>query len=264
MPKVDCSQKSIPCQVRLIAHRGFRTSYPENSLQACQAVCAMPDSSVYGIELDVQVSRDGIPFLYHDRYLGKEKRQRMDLFRMKSSQIRPMSQTRESGTTPPPTLEEILVQVDHRKTLFLELKDYGVDVDHYCRCLLPVLEDYHPDYDVVLHSFSAPLMTALLAQTAHLRVRYGFLFLRCKQVDALPREVFRRLDYLHPWFMLPFWNSRTLCKYAKPLNLWTLNSRRLLERLSHNACGHLLHGVMSDLPHLLAAPLETKPLPTAT
>lgn len=51
-----------------IAHRGACDETPENTLTAFYRALAYP---VDGIELDVQLSADGVPVLFHDRILRK-------------------------------------------------------------------------------------------------------------------------------------------------------------------------------------------------
>lgn len=47
----------------LVAHRGYRLHYPENTLIAVEA--ALRAGARY-VEVDIQLSRDGIPVLFHD------------------------------------------------------------------------------------------------------------------------------------------------------------------------------------------------------
>ncbi|MDZ7662153.1 glycerophosphodiester phosphodiesterase family protein [Thiohalophilus sp.] len=52
----------------LVAHRGYPYRYPENSLAGVQAALAV---GARYVEVDVQLSRDGIPLLFHDRDLRR-------------------------------------------------------------------------------------------------------------------------------------------------------------------------------------------------
>ena len=51
-----------------IAHRGWRQHYPENTLIAFQQALA---AGALNIELDVQLSADGVPFVFHDANLDR-------------------------------------------------------------------------------------------------------------------------------------------------------------------------------------------------
>jgi glycerophosphoryl diester phosphodiesterase len=54
--------------MKIVAHRGFSSAFPENSIPAfAAAVAAGADE----IELDVRVSADGIPFVCHDATLNR-------------------------------------------------------------------------------------------------------------------------------------------------------------------------------------------------
>ncbi|HEX8875057.1 MAG TPA: glycerophosphodiester phosphodiesterase [Nitrosospira sp.] len=50
----------------IIAHRGYHTAVPENTLAAFEAAVTV---GVNGIETDVRISRDGLPILIHDRVM---------------------------------------------------------------------------------------------------------------------------------------------------------------------------------------------------
>lgn len=52
----------------LVAHRGYPRYYPENSLAGIQAAVA---SGARYVEVDAQLSRDGVPVLFHDRDLQR-------------------------------------------------------------------------------------------------------------------------------------------------------------------------------------------------
>ncbi|MFP4610738.1 MAG: glycerophosphodiester phosphodiesterase family protein [Thiohalophilus sp.] len=52
----------------LVAHRGYPYRYPENSLAGVQAALA---AGARYVEVDVQLSRDGLPLLFHDRDLRR-------------------------------------------------------------------------------------------------------------------------------------------------------------------------------------------------
>jgi len=52
----------------LIAHRGYAARYPENTLPALEAAVA---AGARFVEVDVQLSADGVPVLFHDRGLKR-------------------------------------------------------------------------------------------------------------------------------------------------------------------------------------------------
>lgn len=54
--------------LKLVAHRGYALRYPENTLAS---VAAALTAGARWVEIDVQLSRDRVPFLMHDRTLGR-------------------------------------------------------------------------------------------------------------------------------------------------------------------------------------------------
>lgn len=55
--------------VKNIAHRGFSGKYPENTLLAFKMACETPGCD--GIELDVQLTKDGEPVIIHDEKIDR-------------------------------------------------------------------------------------------------------------------------------------------------------------------------------------------------
>jgi glycerophosphoryl diester phosphodiesterase len=63
----NCRKKSDSDPV-VLAHRGWSDRYPENTAIAFSRALTLP---IDGIELDVQMTRDHVPVVYHDRTLHK-------------------------------------------------------------------------------------------------------------------------------------------------------------------------------------------------
>ncbi len=57
-----------PMPLPLVAHRGYALRYPENTRSAIRA--ALRAGALF-VEVDVQLSSDGVPFLFHDRNLTR-------------------------------------------------------------------------------------------------------------------------------------------------------------------------------------------------
>ena len=60
---------ALPRPFHVIAHRGASADAPENTLPAFERALAL---GVVEVELDVQLARDGVPVLFHDRTLDKK------------------------------------------------------------------------------------------------------------------------------------------------------------------------------------------------
>ena len=62
-------EKNKAAGVNIWAHRGCSYQYPENTLAAFQAACELP--GLTGIELDIQLSRDGEMVVFHDETVDR-------------------------------------------------------------------------------------------------------------------------------------------------------------------------------------------------
>jgi len=105
--------------VKGLAHRGYPARYPENTLSSFRAAC---DLNYQYVELDVHLSKDGVPVVIHDPTVdrttdGKGKVKDMTLAELKRLRI--------AGTEQIPTLEEALQLLKGRTTVDIELKQFG-------------------------------------------------------------------------------------------------------------------------------------------
>ena len=121
--------------VRYYAHRGLHNGadIPENTLPAFKKAV----EAGYGIELDVQLSKDGIPVVFHDhtllRVCGKEGFVE-DYTAAELASLAPLGLTDVGGV---PTLKEVLALVDGKVPLIVEIK---ADAKHYPEIVKKALE----------------------------------------------------------------------------------------------------------------------------
>ena len=98
-----------------IAHLGASAEAPENTLAAFRRALAL---GVDGIELDVQVSHDGVPVVFHDATLVRLTGRRGRLAQFTARELRPM----RVGGEPIPTLAAVLALTRDRVIVQMEIK----------------------------------------------------------------------------------------------------------------------------------------------
>jgi len=135
-----------------IAHRGASVEAPENTLAAFGRALAL---DVDGIELDVRLTRDGIPVVFHDATLTRLTGRRARLSRLTLADLRAVRVRGE----PIPTLEEVLRQVRDRALVQIEIKE-GVPVGPIVR----VVEKVPAGRGVILASFAGATVAAARAE----------------------------------------------------------------------------------------------------
>lgn len=105
---------------RPLAHRGYHdrtTGVIENSLAAARAAIA----AGYGIECDVQLSKDGKAFVFHDYALKRLTGAAGVIGGLNAAEIAKL--TLSGSTEKIPTLEDFLACVNGQVPLLIELKD---------------------------------------------------------------------------------------------------------------------------------------------
>jgi glycerophosphoryl diester phosphodiesterase len=115
----------------VIAHRGYRTQYPENTLAAFQAAI---DAGADMIELDVLLSKDRKMVVIHDAALdcttnGRGMVSDYTLSELKALDAGSWFDPRFKGERLP-TLEEVLDRVDGRVPLNIEIKKSAYEPHH--------------------------------------------------------------------------------------------------------------------------------------
>ena len=129
--------KSLLCDY---AHRGLHgDGVPENSLAAFEAACV----GGYGIELDVQLSKDGVVMVFHDytliRMTGLDKK----LCDLDADELSALRLAQSDRTIP--TFIDVLKLVNGRVPILVELKGESVDAA-LCPKVAQILKDYGGDY----------------------------------------------------------------------------------------------------------------------
>ncbi len=113
--KPDCSPFFHYC----FAHRGLhavQNGIPENSLPAFKRAV----EAGYGIELDVQLSADGVPIVFHDATLSRMCAidKRVDTLTLQELKTHSLANTREQI----PAFSEVLELVNGKVPLLVEIK----------------------------------------------------------------------------------------------------------------------------------------------
>ncbi|MEK3888001.1 glycerophosphodiester phosphodiesterase [Bacillus sp. FSL K6-3431] len=106
-------------KVRALAHRGYPVKYPENTLSAYQAAY---DLGFTHLELDVHLSKDGIPILMHDITINRMTNGKGMI---KDFTYEELKQLVVGENEYIPTLEEGLLFAKDKMIVSIELKQHG-------------------------------------------------------------------------------------------------------------------------------------------
>ncbi len=124
------------------AHRGLHDrELPENSLPAFQKAV----EGGYGIEFDVQLTKDRVPVVFHDETLARVCGVDGNVRDLTLAELREIPL--RGGENRIPTLEEVLALVDGRVPLIIEIKIHE-DADTVCAAADRLIRDYRGVYCV--------------------------------------------------------------------------------------------------------------------
>lgn len=149
---------------RPIAHRGLHDAgagRPENGLSAIQVAV----DAGYGVEIDLQLSADGVPMVFHDHELERMTGVRGEISDMPAEDL---VQIPLRGTDRPiPTLHAALQVVEGRVPLLIEIKDQSRvmgEVDGVLERAVAEMLDHYAG-PVAVMSFN-PHSVAVMAEAA--------------------------------------------------------------------------------------------------
>ena len=215
------------------AHRGLHGGgRVENSRAAFEAAIA----AGHGIELDVQASRDGEAFVFHDDALDRLTGERGSLIAYSSRELGEISLT--GCGEPLPTLADILALVRGRVPVLVEVKIPGRRVAGLCLAVARALEGYGGS--VAVMSFN-PEVPAWFARHAPRRLR-GLVVTEAGK-KGLKGRAERRLSFWRSKAQFLAYDIRDLpsgfaARHRKagiPVFTWTVRSEEERERAALHA-----------------------------
>lgn len=235
MPKITNRPDLTPFQGRYYAHRGLHQSKrksPENSMTAFK----MAVEQNYGIELDVQLSKDNIPVIFHDynlkRMCGVDKKV-CDLT-YEELQAYNLYNSKEKI----PTLKSFLEMVDGKVPLIVEFKVEAHNTS-VCDEAIKLLDNYKGVYCVesfnplVLIWFKKNRPNIIRGQLSSNLLKdkesgnpYLYFVLQNLLLNFLTKPNFIAYNHIHRYML-----SLKLCRilYKIPTFAWTIKTNEDLE-----------------------------------
>jgi glycerophosphoryl diester phosphodiesterase len=209
----------------LWAHRGASHCAPENTMTAFAAAV---ESSADGIELDIHLSRDGVPVVIHDETLERTTNGRGLVAEMTWQQLRQLDAgswfATEFAGESIPGLEEVLETFGGQLRLNLELKEFRAGM-----AVLDLLTHY-PSADIVVSSFNYDLLYRLRAVDASLPLAVLFDSGRWRNAVQVAEEL--SACAFHPAVNLVNRPMINACKQAGlPVSVWTVDDAGVAKSL---------------------------------
>jgi len=236
------------------AHRGASYHAPENTLSAFRLA---RDMGADGIELDVQLSRDGSLVVMHDATVDRTTNGSGAVAQLTLADLKRLDAG--SWFSPDftgeriPTLDEVFDAVGQDLLLNLELKAAGVESTGLEEAVVSCIVEYGVEEQVLISSFN-PLALQRVRQIhpqLRLALLYGSTLHEAKREHWVQR--LHPLTALHPEYHLVdeahlAWARAHHCR----VNAWTVDDPEEMRRL----LALEVDGLITDRPDLLRALLN--------
>ena len=232
--------------VEIIAHRGFSSVAPDNTLVAFSKALS---SGCNQIELDVQMTKDGAIVVYHDMemsYNTAKAGRISDYYYSEISEtiVGSVSENDEYTEENIPRLQDVLDLVKDRNIkINLELKDIGEN-EIFVRRVVGLVMSNKMESQVIFSSFRYDYLEIIKSINEELKTEYV-------SNSGNPEELFK--IYPADYYNLRFQNVTQstvdmLHYYGAKVYVWTVNDVDTM----HSAVDMHVDGVVTNCPDILA------------
>jgi glycerophosphoryl diester phosphodiesterase len=176
---------------KVIAHRGISSIAPENTLASLHLA---GQQGIKWVEIDVMLSADGIPIIFHDNYLSRTTNghgsvHKTDLKQLKELDAGSWKAIEFHQETIPTLAEAIVVLIQYGMGLNLELKPCeGLEEETSAASIDILKQSWPKELPLLLSSFNYFALTSARAFWPEVDLGYN--------VSAIPKTWRTRLEYL--------------------------------------------------------------------
>ncbi len=221
--------KLHPC----VAHRGFSGKAPENTMAAFKLALDYPH--VTWMELDVHLSKDGVPVVIHDGELERTTNGKGRVGDFTAEQLAKLDaggwMDASFSTEGVPALEQVLDLAAGKCKLNIELKGGAADYDRLASRTVEVIRSRGAEAEHIVTSFEPAILRAVRKHSPTIGI--GLI------IDENPADLIDRLLELDCAYLsigFRHMNEKLLEQAAKAsivVNAWTVNSVSDLRRLAN-------------------------------
>ncbi len=228
------------------AHRGFSARYPENTMlsfrRAVEAGCD-------GIELDVQLTKDGVPVVIHDETLDRTTDGKGLVCACTAAELKSYNAAKlfpQYGFQPIPTLEEYFAFAADMPILTnVELKNSYIRYEGMEEKVLSLIDKFSLREKTIISSFNH--FSVLHMRELAGNMKYGFLE-DSLVLDAAGYAGKYGVDFLHPLYQAVDEDYvQAARRMGIGINTYTVNDPDRVRWLRD----HNIHGVIGNDPAMV-------------
>ncbi|REK75016.1 glycerophosphodiester phosphodiesterase [Paenibacillus paeoniae] len=230
--------------VLISAHRGDAESAPENSIPS---IIAAIDKGIQSVEVDVQLTKDGIAVLHHDynlRRMAGVSHRVSDLTYEELSRLA-IGQDEHMESIPIPTLAYALAEAQGRIKLLLDLKPYGPG-DELVREVVSLVQAYGMEGEVYIQSFDSYSLKLIRELAPDIKIGQ-ILYFALGNLSALDVDF-----YTIEQVMLTDQLVKQAHASGREVWVWTVNTRRNMKEVLK----FQIDGIITDYPVMAQSIVE--------
>jgi|AntRauTorcE11897_2_1112592.scaffolds.fasta_scaffold00612_13 glycerophosphoryl diester phosphodiesterase len=241
----------------IIAHRGASAYHPENTMSAFHAAYEMGAEM---IELDVTLSKDGVPVVIHDETLDRTTSGKGLVSDFTLEELRGLDAgswfSEEHAGEPLPTLEDVLEFARDKISLNIEIKPEAVSNEvrgGIEEKAWELVKKYEMEEYVLFSSFNYRAIDHL--KEINVDIKAALLYEKQQSAKSSPSQLID--EYSADAFNCSYKQfSRSWAKEAAekgfPVFVYTVNSERRMKKMIRRGA----NGIFSDKPDLLKEIVE--------
>ncbi len=212
--------------MKIIGHRGARGLAPENTLAAIKAGLA---AGADMLEIDVRVTKDGVPILYHDRYLGN--------LSVSDHTLKELRAKKPDVTT----LEQALTAINRQIPVIIEIKPH-VPTKPIVLLVKKFLQKNWQPKDFFVASFDYQILKAIRSELPDISL---VVLERWSGVRATWRARRLHTKFVCMKHLFLWWGFvASMARSGYSLSSYTLNNPAKAKRWAARG----LYGVVTDFP----------------
>lgn len=255
---------------RFIAHKAKSEGYPGNSIEG---IAELVSKGIGGIEIDIQLSKDGVPVLFHGLDLAEGTTGQGKVSDVHYSQIEKLNLTKDGQTSPfkVPKLDAVLEKFCNRTILVLDVKSSAILDQSITEAAVALVQKYRCQSSVIFDAINPAILRTVRRLDQSIPVSLSFLedntatkeesqdqlneipvFLRWRVTQNILRAYILP-DYLSPRFSVADDRLRELKDLGYPLIAWTVDSADEARRLFSLGVQSILSNEALTLPSEITA-----------
>jgi len=209
---------------KCMAHRGWSSKAPENTMAAFQL--AFQEPRIDSIEMDVQLSNDGVPIIIHDFTLDRTTNGTGFVYQYSYQELARLD---AGGGQKIPTLEEVLQASRGKCKLNLEIKTAGGLHPGIERKVVDLIKQYQMEGEVVLTSFDHPVIEKVKYLSTTIRTGLIMSGMPTMLNDQLSRTGATILSMEYPFITKTF--ADEMLSRGIEIVAWTVNTPEEIEKV---------------------------------